>query len=174
MLNRFTSNTKKLNRVFSKINMNNVPDLLSSTGSIEEIINDGITAPKRFQANTKVNQTQTKHVFTDNIINEFHTDILQYSARYIYVSASVIDKTPANVDESVLNRLIINNKTLDYGTETVGPENFEVFIDGLHMPGIFSINQSGSHIEIKINEYWLIDNRVEPEAIKVFGKIKPV
>jgi len=42
------------------------------------------------------------------------------------------------------------------------------------MPGIFSINQSGSHIEIKINEYWLIDNRVEPEAIKVFGKIKPV
>jgi len=174
MLNRFTSNTKKLNRVFSKINMNNIPDLLSSTGSIQEIINDGITPPKKFEANTKVNQTQTKHTFTNNIINEFHTDILQYSARYIYVSASVIEKTTYDADESVLNRLVINNRTLDYGTETVGPENFEVFIDGLHMPGIFTINQSGSHIEIKINEYWLIDNRVQPQDIKAFGKIKPL
>lgn len=154
--------------------MNNVPDLLSSTGSIEEIINDGITAPKKFQSNAKVSEYQTKHVFTNNITNEFHKEILQYSARYIYVSASVIDKTPANADESVLNRIIINNRTLDYGTETIGPENFEVFIDGLHMPGIFSISQSGSNIEIKINDYWLIDDRVPPQDIKAFGKIKPI
>ena len=170
----FQANTKKLKQSVSKVNINNVPNLNSATGSIQEIINDGISAPKAFQANTKVSESPTTYIFTNNITNEFHKEILQYSARYIYVSASVIDKTPATADESVLNRLIINNRTLDYGTEAIGPENFEVFIDGLHMPGIFSISQSGSNIEIKINDYWLIDNRVPPQDIKIFGKIKPV
>ena len=170
----FQANTKQLKQSVSKVNINNVPNLNSATASIQEIINDGITAPKKFQSETKSNESPTKYVFTDNIIKEFHNEIFQYSARYIYVSASVIEKTAISADESTLNKLIINNRILDYGTETVGPENFEVFIDGLHMPGIFSINQSGSNIEIKINDYWLIDNRVEPENIKIFGKIKPV
>jgi len=146
--------------------------LASVTESLQQIINDGIEPAKSFNSNTKVNDNPIKLVSTKNIIEEFHLDILKYSARYVQKSVDEIVKIPINADESTLKKLILYNVLLDYGTEQPGPENFEVLIDGLHLPGIFIVNQIGSNIEIVITENWIIDNRVLGSDIKVFGKIK--
>lgn len=167
---KFNANSKKI--VHSTTLVNNVLDLASVTESLQQIINDGIDTPKNFNSNTKSNDNPIKLVSTKNIIEEFHLDILKYSARYVQKSVDEIVKSAINIDESTLQKLIIYNVLLDYGTEQPGPENFEVLIDGLHLPGIFLVNQSNSNIEITLTDYWIIDNRVLGSDIKVFGKIK--
>jgi hypothetical protein len=175
-LRKFDANTKESNTInlFVEFNTKNNLNLLNVTESIQKIIDDGITPPKKFQSDTKSSSTPTTYVFTGNIINEFHNEILQYSARYIKVEADIIEKDSVGGGESILRKLIVNNRTLDYGTETVGPENFEIFIDGLHVPGIFNVKQNNQNIEITFTEGWIIDDRVLPTDVKIFGKIKPV
>lgn len=167
---KFNANSKKITHNTTLVN--NVLDLASVTESLQQIINDGIEAPKNFNSNTKSNDNPIKLVSTKNIIEEFHLDILKYSARYIQKSVDEIVKNEIDVDESTLQKLIIYNVLLDYGTDQPGPENFEVLIDGLHLPGIFVVNQVNSNIEIVLTENWIIDNRVLGSDIKVFGKIK--
>lgn len=167
---KFNANSKKITH--NPTLVSNVLDLASVTESLQQIINDGIEAPKNFNSNTKSNDNPIKLVSTKNIIEEFHLDILKYSARYVQKSVDEIVKSAINADESTLQKLIIYNVLLDYGTEQPGPENFEVLIDGLHLPGIFVVNQVNSNIEIVLTEYWVIDNRVLGADIKVFGKIK--
>jgi len=170
MLNRFTSNTKRLNRIVSKVNINNLTDA-SITGSLENIIADGIESPKKFEANVKSNPSPIKIISTKNHISNFYTNIIEYSGQYIYTSVSHMVKEQSIDGESVLKKLILGNTKLKYGTEEVGPENFEVLIDGLHLPGIFSVKQIGLDVEIILNELWKIDDRVEPDSVIVFGKI---
>ena len=169
---KFNSNTKHIGATQNIINTNNLLDLASVTESLQQIINDGIETPKPFNSNVKQNENPIKLVSTKNIIEEFHLDILKYSARYIQKSINEIVKVSIGDDESTLKKLIIYNVLLDYGTEQPGPENFEVLIDGLHLPGIFIVNQNGSNIEIILTENWVIDDRVLASDIKVFGKIK--
>jgi hypothetical protein len=207
MLKKYNSNTKILNKVSKKINFNNLLDLASITGSLENVVKptkvqntktktllktnteininnvpnfesitgslENVTKPTQdIQSKVKENTNLTKIISTKSIINNFHTDIFNYSARYILKNVNQIEKINSTNGESVLKKLIINNVKLDYGTEEPNAENFEVFIDGLHMPGIFSVKQNSTNIEIIINEYWLIDDRIESYDIKVFGKIK--
>ena len=169
---KFNTNLKQVAHIAPTINTNNVLNLASVTESLQQIINDGIEPAKNFNSNTKLSDNPIKLVSTKNIIDEFHLDILKYSARYIQKSVDEIVKVSIGNDESTLKKLILYNVLLDYGTEQPGPENFEVLIDGLHLPGIFIVNQVSSNIEIILTENWIIDDRVLGTDIKVFGKIK--
>lgn len=209
MLNKFNSNTKKLNKIIIDKNFNNLLNLMSITSSLENIkepkqqsisktkkldfthpntnINtlpnlfsvtsslDNIKEPsKQINSNTKYDAYNVPIISNKNVIDNFHLDLFKFGARNILKNVSVIEKTPIGRDESYLNKLIINNVLLDYGVEEPSAENFEVFIDGLHIPGIFIVKQNGNNIEIIFTENWVIDDRVEPDAIKVFGKIKEI
>jgi hypothetical protein len=198
MLNRFSSNTKKLNKVIQKINTNTLADF-DLTGSLENIEipsstqyeagvrsnpnpikfvktntladfdltgsleNIQIPSSTQYEAGVRSNPNPIKLVNNKQKINQFYTDILQYSGRYVKRGISEID--------SVNNKLIIENVKLDYGTEEVSPNNFEIIVGGLNIPGIYEITQVSSSIEITLRQEFIDYQTVTKNDIYVIGKI---
>jgi hypothetical protein len=138
MLNRFSSNSRKLNRIIPKINTNNLTDT-DLTGSLANI---ELPTENKFNSNVRSNPNPIKLVNNKGRIHDFHTEILEYSALYI--------KLPVNDWDSNTSTLTIRNAKLAYGTEQPSPENFEVFINGIHLPGIYNINQVENDVVVTI------------------------
>ena len=159
MLKQFNSNARKLNRNIPKINPNN---LVSSdlTGSLENI---QIPSENTFNSNVRSNPTPTKLINNKGKIKDFHTEILQFGARYIERTIDTFD--------SVENTLTLYNTALDYGTEGATPDNFEVIVNGLHLPGIFTINQIGNNVVIKLLEDFIDYEIMSTTNIYVIGKL---
>lgn len=198
MLNKFNSYSRKLNRVVPKINLNNLTNL-DLTGSINLI---EIPTEQSYESNYRKNPftfnvTNTNNATVDvtgslslvdvpidkqydsfvrnsdyqtNVINnkpnieEFHNQILQYSARYVKKIISGFD--------SGSQQFYISSSILDYGTTEPTSDNFEIMVDGLHIPDIYKVEQSGSSVVIQILETgvvdWdLIDNN---DRVVVYGK----
>jgi hypothetical protein len=198
MLNKFNSHSRKLNRVVPKINLNNLTNL-DLTGSINLI---EIPIEQSYESNYRknpftVNVINTNNTIVDvtgslslvdvpidrqydsfvrssdyqtNVINnkpnieEFHNQILQYSARYVKKVISGFD--------SGSQQFYISSSILDYGTTEPTSDNFEIMVDGLHIPDIYKVEQSGSSIVIQILETgvvdWdLLDNN---DRVVVYGK----
>jgi hypothetical protein len=159
MLKQFNSNARKLNRIIPKINPNNLvsTDLTGSLANIE------IPTNTKFNSNTKSNPN--KNIVTNNksTINDFYLEILQNSAR----------KVTRIVDEfnNTLNTLTLYNAYLDYGTEGVSPNNFEILVYGLHIPGNFIIAEVGNNIVITLNDRYIDFDNVTINDIYVIGKI---
>jgi hypothetical protein len=197
MLNKFSSATRNLQRVIAQINPNN---LVSSdlTGSllnikipsqtkfqsksrhnvISTIVNDStlntqsfltssllnieLPSSQSFQSHIRSNPNPIKLVNNTNNINEFHNQIFEYSARYT--------KRVINEFDSILNTLTIKNVLLDYGTEDVTPENFEILLFGLHIPGDFIVNQIGTNVVITLNDEYIDFDNTTTTDIYVYGK----
>lgn len=159
MLNRFSSNTKKLAKVIQKINTNNLIDL-DLTGSLNNI---EIPSSKKFDAKTRTNENVVKLVNNAPKLNQFYTDILQYSSRYVKRGITEIDAQN--------NKLIIQSVKLDYGTEEVSPNNFEVIVGGLNIPGIYTVEQNGTSVEIQLQQEFIDYQSVTEDDIYVIGKI---
>jgi hypothetical protein len=70
MRNQFSSNTRKLNRIISKINVNNLNDSLYLTGSLENI---QIPSAKSFQSNVRKNPFGVKVVNVNNLNDSLYT-----------------------------------------------------------------------------------------------------
>ncbi len=162
MLNRFNSNAKKLNRVLPKINPNNLNDDLYLTGSL---LNIDIPSTASYQSNTRSNSNTTKVTNNRNTINEFYNEILQFSGR---VSSKNVD---AYSNEG-FGKLILNNTVLDYGTEGVSPDNFEIIVDGLHIPGNYTIKEVGTDVIIILNDEYIDFDSQDISNIYVIGKFK--
>lgn len=161
MLNRFNSNTRKLNRIIPKINPNNLvsTDLTGSLSNIE------IPTNNKFNTNTKSNPNPTKLVNNRNKISEFHNEILEHSAKYIQKG---ID-TFSNVG---YGNLTIYSSSLDYGTEGASPDNFEVMVYGLHIPGNYTITESNGNVVITLGNDYIDFDSVTINDIYVIGKFK--
>jgi hypothetical protein len=162
MLNRFNSNTKKLNKIVAKINTNN---LINSdlTGSL---LNIEIPTNTKFQSKTKTNPNPIKLVNNKTTISNFYQEILENSARYISRQVDEFDNSK--------NTLTILNVKLDYGTEGASSENFEILVYGLHIPGDYTIKEIGNDVVITLgNEYIDFDN-VSINDIYVMGKLVDV
>ncbi len=129
MLNKFNAAAKKLNRVLPKINPNNLNDDLYLTGSL---LNINLPSTSSYQSNVKSNPNPTKLVNNKSKIEEFHNEILQFSGR-------TMKKGIDSYSTEGFGKLIINNIKLDYGTEGVSPDNFEVLVAGLHLPGDYIV-----------------------------------
>jgi len=158
MLKQFNSNARKLNRIVPKINPNNLmsTDLTGSLANIE------IPNNTKFESKTRSNPNPIKLINNKSKIDDFHSELLDYSAR----------KSERYVDgfDNVANTLIINNVVLDYGTEGASPNNFEILVYGLHLPGNFTIKEVGNDVVITLNEYYIDYDDVTINDIYVIGK----
>ena len=160
MLNRFSSNTKKINKVIPiKANLKTLADtdLSGSLANIEA------PSTNNFNSKTKSNPNPIKIVNNKNIISNFHTEILQHSARYVGRNISEFD--------SINNKLIIYNVKTDYGTEGASPDNFEILVYGLHIPGNYTIAESENNVIITLNDNYIDFNNVTLNDIYVIGKL---
>jgi hypothetical protein len=162
MLNRFNSNSRKLNRVVPKVNINNLTNN-DLTGSLQNI---EIPTNTKFQSKTRSNPNPIKLVNNKTKISDFYQEILENSARY---NQRVIDEFDNNT-----NTLTIYNVTLDYGTEGASPNNFEVLVFGLHIPGNYKIEEVGNNVVITLNEEYIDYDNVTINDIYVMGKLKDI
>jgi len=160
MLKQFNSNSKKLNRVVPKINSNN----LVSTDLTGSLLNIEIPTNTKFESKTRSNSNLIKIVNNKSKIDDFHSELLNYSARK---DARYIDSF-----DNILNTLTINNVVLDYGTEGATPSNFEILVFGLHIPGNFTIKEVGSNVVITLNDRYIDFDNVTINDIYVIGKFK--
>lgn len=160
MLNKYNSNSRKLNRVIPKVNVNNLNDSLYSTGSLENI---QIPSAKKFQSQIKKNPSPIKLVNNKSKKSEFYDEILEFSARIVQ----------RNIDEfdNVANTLTLRNVSLDYGTEGASPENFEVLVFGLHIPGDYTIKEVGNDVVITLGSEYISFDDVTINDIYVIGKL---
>jgi hypothetical protein len=160
MLKQFNSNGRKLNKVVPKVNINN---LINSdlTGSLENI---KIPDNTKFESKVKSNPNPTKLINNTTKISDFYQEILQNSARY---TQRIIDEF-----DNVKNTLTIHNVNLDYGTEGASPNNFEVLVFGLHIPGNYKIEEVGNNVVITLGAEYIDYDNVTINDIYVMGKLK--
>jgi len=160
MLKQFNSNSRKLNKVVPKVNINNLTNN-DLTGSL---LNIEIPTNTKFQSKTRSNPNPIKLVNNKTKISDFYQEILENSARY---NQRVIDEFDNNA-----NTLTIHSASLDYGTEGASPNNFEVLVFGLHIPGNYKIEEVGNNVVITLNEYYIDYDNVTINDIYVMGKLK--
>jgi hypothetical protein len=159
MLKRFSSNTKKLNRIIPKINPNNLVST-DLTGSLQNI---EIPSEKKYKSKTRSNPNPTQFVNNKGKINDFYQEILQNSARYVSRNIDTFD--------NILNTLTIYNVALDYGTEGANPDNFELLVFGLHIPGDFTVKEVGNNVVVTLNDEYIDFDSVTLNDIYVIGKL---
>lgn len=159
MLNQFKAGSKRLNRVGTVVNTSGHTNT-DLTGSLESIT---IPTQKRYSASGKTS-TKSTIVNTKPAISNFYTQILQYSGEYV--------KKRVNVLSNELNILIVTGSYLDYGTEEASAENFEIFVNGLQIPGNFKVEQISQNIVITLHDEYIDFDTVILDDIEVFGKIK--
>ncbi len=159
MLKQFSSNTKKLNRIIPKINLNN----LTSNDLTGSLLNIEIPNETKFNSNTKSNPNPTKLVNNKSKISNFHSEILQFSAR----------RVARNIDEfdNINNTLTIRNVHTDYGTEGASADNFEILVFGLHIPGDYIVRDIGNNVVITLNDRYIDFDSVTINDIYVIGKL---
>lgn len=125
-----------------------------------------VRIPTKFGGRTKSNPNPIKLVNNKTKISEFYQEILENSARY---NQRVIDEFDNNT-----NTLTIYNVTLDYGTEGASPNNFEVLVFGLHIPGNYKIEEVGNNVVITLNDEYIDYDNVTVNDIYVMGKLKDI
>jgi len=162
MLKQFNSTARKLNRIIPKINPNNLNDNLYITGSL---LNIELPTSQSFQSNTKSNPNPTKLINNKNTISSFNNEILKFGARTIRKSIDSLSSTG-------FGTLTIYSSSLDYGTEGASPENFEILVYGLHLPGNYTIKEQNGNVIIT-----LLDNNIDYDSVTindiyVIGKFK--
>ena len=125
-----------------------------------------VRIPTKFGGRTKSNPNPIKLVNNKTKISDFYQEILENSAMY---NQKVIDEFDNNT-----NTLTIYNVTLDYGTEGASPNNFEVLVFGLHIPGNYKIEEVGNNVVITLNDEYIDYDNVTVNDIYVMGKLKDI
>ena len=168
MLKQFNSNARKLNRVVPKDIKSNTLDTDAYIAYLESIAEaeyaEHNTDIQKTNSKTRSNPNPTKIVNNKSTINNFYNEILQHSARKITKSVDEFDNT--------LNPLTIYDTTLDYGTEGASPNNFEILVYGLHIPGNFIITEINNNVVIHLNDRYIDFDSVTINDIYVIGKFK--
>jgi len=161
MLKQFNSNNRKLNRVVPKVNVNNLTNN-DLTGSLQNI---EIPNNTKFQSKTRSNPNPIKLVNNKTTISDFYKEILENSAKQI-------EKGINDFSNVGFGSLIIYSSSLDYGTEGASPNNFEVLVYGLQIPGNYSIKEIGDNVVITLNSNYIDFDNVTINNISVRGKFK--
>ena len=168
MLKQFSSNSRKINRVIPKNIKGNTLDNDAYIAYLESIAEaeyaEHNTGIQKTNSKTRYNPNPIKLVNNKTKISEFYQEILENSARYNQRMIDAFDNTT--------NTLTIYNVSLDYGTEGASPNNFEVLVFGLHIPGNYKIEEVGNNVVITLNEYYIDYDNVTVNDIYVMGKLK--
>jgi hypothetical protein len=146
----------------------NEQSLIEFSASISYTYTSSIELPSsnKFNSKTRSNPNPTKLVNNKNKISDFHNEILQFSARQI---SRIIDEF-----DNINNTLTIYNVQTDYGTEGASPDNFEVLVFGLHIPGDYTIKDVGNNVVITLNDEYIDFDNVTINDIYVIGKLVDV
>jgi hypothetical protein len=161
MLKQFNSNSRKLNRVVTKVNINNLTNN-DLTGSLQNI---EIPTNTKFQSKTRSNPNPIKLVNNKTKISDFYQEILQNSAR-------IVQRRIDEFDNTGYGSLTILNVYLDYGTEGANPDNFDVLVYGLQIPGDYTIKEVGNNVVVTLNNAYIDFDSVTIDDIYVIGKFK--
>jgi len=121
--------------------------------------------PTKFNSNTKSNPNPIKVVNNKTTISDFYQEILENSARYVKRSVD-------SFNNDGFGTLTILNAQLDYGTEGVSADNFELLVYGLNIPGDYSVKEVGSDVVITLNDEYIDFDNVTLNDIYVIGKLK--
>jgi len=202
MLKRFNSNARKLNRIVSQINLNN----LSGSGNLDDLINeyklqsslsgsfDGrdtngnplpiqqamleLSASIAYSYTTSVDtyiptKSQSKTRSNPNPIKLVNNKgKLNDFYEEILQNSARYISKKASSFDNVNNTITINNVSLDYGTEGANSDNFELLVFGLHIPGDYTIKEIGSNVVITLNNEYIDFDSVTLDDIYVIGKFK--
>ena len=144
----------------------NLPNELSASIEYTYTPSFDVRIPTKFGGRTKSNPNPIKLVNNKTKISDFYQEILENSARYNQRMVDEFDNTT--------NTLTIYNVTLDYGTEGASPNNFEVLVFGLHIPGNYKIKEVGNNVVITLNEQYIDYDNVTVNDIYVMGKLVDV
>jgi hypothetical protein len=184
----FNSNTRKLNKVVPKTDINNI----AGASFIEKLVNDaqlqGETysgsfasvedynyessfdsrTKKTFNTKNRTNPNQSKVKRSEkDLVLGFRDDILDITANWVFKQPDVIE-----ILDDARIRLIFNNVYLQ-GATTITSSNFDVYVNGVRTPSYLSVEQSETGVNLIINEFIGIDstnkNRV---SIYVKGKFQ--
>ena len=124
-----------------------------------------VRIPTKFGGRTKSNPNPIKLVNNKTTILDFYQEILENSAKQI-------EKGINDFSNVGFGSLIIYSSSLDYGTEGASPNNFEVLVYGLQIPGNYSINEIGNNVVITLNSNYIDFDNVTINNISVRGKFK--
>ena len=203
MLNQFSSNARKLNRIIPKVNTNNLNDSLYITASL---LNIELPSSASYQSNTRKNPYGPTVINTNNINDSLYvtaslenielpssasyqshtrsnpnpiklvnnkTKISDFYQEILEHSARYVQRVIDEFDNNA-NTLTIYNVTLDYGTEGASADNFEVLVYGLHIPGNYTIKEVGNDVVITLNEQYIDYDNVTINDIYIMGKLKDI
>ena len=105
-------------------------------------------------------------------LTKFKTTILDFYQEILENSAKQIEKGINDFSNVGFGSLIIYSSSLDYGTEGASPNNFEVLVYGLQIPGNYSIKEIGDNVVITLNSNYIDFDNVTINNISVRGKFK--
>lgn len=117
----------------------------------------------RYNSNTRKKPNSVKVVNNKNKINNFYQEILEHSAKYIKVNINEFD--------NIKNTLTIKNMRTDYGTQGPSPNNFEVIVFGLNIPGNFKVEDVSGNVVITLFEEYIDFDNTDVSDIYVIGKL---
>ena len=201
MLNQFSSNARKLNRIIPKVNFNNLNDSLYITASL---LNVELPSSTSYQSNTRKNPFGPTIINTNNINDNSYTtaslqniELPSSSSYQSYTRSNPNPITIVNNKQTItdfyteifehsakyiqrkvdeynnnLNTLTIYNIKLDYGTEGANSDNFEIFVFGLQIPGDYTIKEIGQNVVITLNDEYIDFDNITLDDIYVIGKFK--
>lgn len=199
MLNRYTSHTKKFNKIYVPPKVVNNDITGSLVGVTEPTKRNIIATKKDIFSGTQI--TNTKVISNTNITASLEsieipatTEFAAYTKsapivskltntknistdfqnEIIEFSGMKIEKQPNEIDV-VNKKFIIYNLILEYGTNGVISENIELYVSGLKMsPSIYSISQNGVNVEITFKQDLFDFDILETQNIIIIGKFLDV
>jgi hypothetical protein len=117
----------------------------------------------RFNSYNRKKPTSQKVVNNKNKINNFYQEILKHSAKYIKVNVNEFD--------NINNTLTIKNMRTDYGTQGASPNNFEVIVFGLNIPGNFKVEDVNGDVVVTLFDEYIDFDNTDISDIYVIGKL---
>jgi hypothetical protein len=143
----------------------NLPNELSASIEYTYTASLDVRIPTKFGGRTRSNPNPIKLLNNKTKISDFYKEILENSAKQI-------EKGINDFSNVGFGSLIIYSSSLDYGTEGASPDNFEVLVYGLQIPGNYSIKEIGDNVVITLNSNYIDFDNVTINNISVRGKFK--
>lgn len=141
------------------INLNSIENT-DVTGSLQNI-----TEPERY--------IKSQYRVKDSTIKTFNEKnrSLNFKSQIINFSAKQIEKQITSFDAGQ-NKLYISASVIDYDTEQITNENFELFYNGASVPFIYSVQQLNNDVVITFNENYIDYDNLQNSQVFVVGKFK--
>jgi hypothetical protein len=182
----FNSNTRKLNKVVPKTDINNI----AGASFIEKLVNDAqlqgeaysgsftsvedynyessfdSRTKKTFNTKNRTNPNQSKVKRSEkDLVLGFRNDIMDITANWVFRQPDFIE-----ILDDARIRLIFNNVYIQAVTQ-LHEANFDVYVNGVRTPSYLSFEQSETGVQLIINEFIGVDE-TNKDRVNIYVKGK--